>query len=363
MPIPLLFKKAAGNIKRDRKDVRAVATVNESQSITQNPLNVYADNRVYNPDLLPATVQATYNNAAADLSKFINTTSTPEFKKTLFDAINEELKLNLNDEKDMQIFSDAMRVFNFTNKKDLEIESEENSIYFHGKYKNKIKNSTQIFLNPEEIYIHNLSFMTKPSTSNGVGYSMIQRQLAAARELSNRTNKPVNITVTAGLSSRLSGVKVWPKLGYDFPLQKTETGWSQQNYWARDAIKEKYKNIATEKELNKIKSTAQLMLNGIKTTQKDSSGNRIVLNGIDVWNEITKNAQRNRKANQSQLYGKLRILPNSNDLSLGEQVSVKYGQQKGFLKSLTASRDFAFDGSSMSSEEDNIFKNIWKELK
>ena len=117
MPIPLLFKKAAGNIKRDRKDVRAVATVNESQSITQNPLNVYADNRVYNPDLLPATVQATYNNAAADLSKFINTTSTPEFKKTLFDAINEELKLNLNDEKDMQIFSDAMRVFNFTNKK------------------------------------------------------------------------------------------------------------------------------------------------------------------------------------------------------------------------------------------------------
>lgn len=49
MPIPTLLKKAAGSIKRDRKDVRAVTTVNESE-VPENSITAFQENALATAD-------------------------------------------------------------------------------------------------------------------------------------------------------------------------------------------------------------------------------------------------------------------------------------------------------------------------
>ena len=57
MPIPLLFKKAAGNIKRDRKDVRAISTVNESGKIILEGYPIGLEKYKYNPKFMPIPME------------------------------------------------------------------------------------------------------------------------------------------------------------------------------------------------------------------------------------------------------------------------------------------------------------------
>lgn len=341
--------------------VRQSMSANENIFREKSKLNVYSENDLYNPDLLPANVQSTYNDASKELKKYFDEDSQRAYKDSLIKAINTEFKLNLNDEKDMQVFADVMRVFNFDEKP--HVSSSNSGVYVNGSYKNSIHNSTSISINPYNIKIINNSFSTdKEKTPNGVAYAMITRQLAAAKEIAKRTNKPVVIEVHAVNSFNLVGLQVWPKLGYNFlietKLPTSGDGWNGgTEHYMKTAIKNKYKDIVSDDEMKKIKSTATLMLNGIPTTQKDRKGKQIVLNGYDVWNEVSKEAK------GQQLVGFTEISPKLNVQSRAEQVTRQYGRKKGFVKSLSPSKDFSFDKEPMSASEDNVFRNIWRNLR
>ena len=138
--------------------VRQSMSANENIFREKSKLNVYSENDLYNPDLLPANVQSTYNDASKELKKYFDEDSQRAYKDSLIKAINTEFKLNLNDEKDMQVFADVMRVFNFDEKP--HVSSSNSGVYVNGSYKNSIHNSTSISINPYNINIINNSFST-----------------------------------------------------------------------------------------------------------------------------------------------------------------------------------------------------------
>lgn len=272
----------------------------------------YDDDTYYDAALLPVEVQEMIAGGGKRESDRIDNLdeSDYELRKNLYEGVG----LDIDSLKDRQIMADLLS-------------------YFYPE--NGVESSRGLDIEfSNTIYLYNNIFGTEDETPDGVGYAMIARQLAAAKEVARRTGKEVQISVNAenNIKNKVTGFSVWPKLGYDFEIP--------------ESIQKKLIEDFGFKENQVDQGTAKFML---------EFANRRYM-GFDVWREATEDFV-TRSYTPS---GTTVVYPDDRE-SPAMRITREYGRNKGFIKLERQPTDL-FSGGPLSEEDDNALRQAWLTL-
>jgi len=281
---------------RRRAGLEATNTIVPSAEATVD-WSPYTDTSLYNPALLPGDVQAMVKGGGERIFKDVNDTDFPDD-----DAINtmDMLGLDPKSRADCQIYADLMSEFDPAK---------------------GVVASRDMSIDRTSFVVYNGSFSTRSTlTPDGVGYAMIARQLAAAKEIARRTGMSGEIKVNATNSSAgtYTGASVWPKLGYEFQWDDVPT-----------AVLERIRK------------------QGFQVTPYDTVSDFMIAQnangqyGFDVWREATEGIV-------FSMDGRTVIEPNASE-TLAERVTREYGKRKGFVKSKAFEAMF----------DDAVLRDVW----
>lgn len=335
-----------------------VGEVEQPPAFNPNSLSVYADKRIYNPDLLPAGVQAEIRKAYDWLDN-LSEMSWSFTNNRVITPMMESLGLDINNPVDRRIFADLNGFFGSTTVTGSEFISNEYSSGYDVSFtSDSVRRGTRrlrVFPQTNKIFIENYLYSVEDDAPQGMGFSLIARQLAAAREIIRRTNFDVEIETEAVTdpsstyavmqtgSKVLIGTLVWPKMGYRGDLENMVMGGKNKG---------EIVNLLRQRGFDgdALKFTDALMMSTSKTTGES---------GYDAWNELMKDTN---------VFSSLRMSTaiTSNDvrsgnLTLAEQVSQGYAKRKGFSKVMPHAQG---DGTSwFTAQDDAILREVWQNIK